>query len=203
MIISGPTKRQRDVIRERTGRPVSSPRATARRGHVLWSCCRSPIHRPIAIRSGLRFQRRSNRRSVSTTYQAGSSYPNTISTNGRMPVFHWFRVSQVYSAMALFHRACSHRSKLSFSNWLATVEPPGHHGYKGANDILDDEFARNNVRGLLVNSCRMLVAYRIGEYLANSAQSDCPAPGKDNGSGTAICAGCRRRRKRLQAVPDP
>jgi hypothetical protein len=34
---------QRDVIRERNVRPVSSSRATARQGHVLWSCCRSPI----------------------------------------------------------------------------------------------------------------------------------------------------------------
>ncbi len=118
MIISGPTKRQRDVIRGRTGRPVSSPRATARRGHVLLSCCRSPIHRPMAIRSGLRFRRKSNRRSVSTTHEAGSSYPNTISTNGRMPVFHLFRGKQACSAMALFHPACSRRSKPSFSNWL-------------------------------------------------------------------------------------
>ena len=91
MIIFGPMKRQRDVIRERTVRPVSSPRATARRGHASWSYCRLPMRRPAAIQSGLRFRRRSNRQSNSTTRGAGSSYPSTTLTNGRTLALRRFR----------------------------------------------------------------------------------------------------------------
>ena len=105
------------MIRETTVQPVSSPPATARRGLVLWSYCRSTIRRPMAIQSGLRFRRRSNRHSVSTMRGAGSSYPSTTLTNGRTLAFHRFRGSRACSAMALFRPAYSRRSKPGSSSW--------------------------------------------------------------------------------------
>jgi hypothetical protein len=135
MIIFGHMKRQRDVIRERIVRPVSSLRATARRGHVSWSCCRSPIRRPMVIRSGLRFRRRSNRQSVSTMRGAGSSCPSTTSTNGRTPVFHPFRGSRACSAMVSFHPACSLRSKPDSSNWLDRREEERRGAPLNARDV--------------------------------------------------------------------
>ena len=38
------------------------------------------------------------------------------------------------------------------------------------NNILDDKFARDYVRGFLIDSCGF--AHQIGKYLANAAQAD-------------------------------
>src|SRR5882724_12117767 len=54
----------------------------------------------------------------------------------------------------------------------APVKPPSQHRHVGANDILDDEFARNGGRGFLVNGCLKFVADQIGEYLANDTKGD-------------------------------
>src|SRR5882724_12809921 len=54
----------------------------------------------------------------------------------------------------------------------APVKPPSQHRHVGANDILDDEFAWNGGRGLLVDGCLKFVADQIGEYLANDINGD-------------------------------
>src|SRR5216683_1098225 len=52
------------------------------------------------------------------------------------------------------------------------VEPPGQHSHVGANDVLDDKFARDGVRGILADGCRKFIPHQIRKYLANLAKAD-------------------------------
>ncbi len=72
------------------------------------------------------------------------------------------------------------RLNITSIRWGGSFAPPSSHqvitAMKEPTTYWTDQFARNNVRGLPVNRCRKLVAYQIGDYLANSAESDRTAP---------------------------
>src|ERR1700757_2175899 len=105
-----------------------------------------------------------------------------ISFAGKTRGNRWFRQgtfslrkappSGIRSHDAFGRQAPKHRIYPLRRQLRATVQPPGHHGHESTNDILDDDFARDNVRGLLVNGSRQLVAYQIGQYLANGPERD-------------------------------
>nr|WP_256754012.1 hypothetical protein [Mesorhizobium sp. Mes31] len=67
-------------------------------------------------------------------------------------------------------QAPEHSINLHRRRFRTPIEPPGQHGHIGANDILDDEFARGGLLG--AGGCGKFTAHQIRQYLANAAKAD-------------------------------
>jgi hypothetical protein len=58
-------------------------------------------------------------------------------------------------------------------------EPPGHYGHESANDILDEEFARDVVGGVPAVGRGKFIPHQVGKYLADLAKADGAAAAAD------------------------
>src|SRR5882762_4359728 len=80
---------------------------------------------------------------------------------------------------SLGRQAPKHRIDTARRQLRPAIEPPDQHGHVSANDILDDKFARDDVRGILADARAKLIAHQTRKYLANLAKADGAAAAAD------------------------
>jgi hypothetical protein len=79
----------------------------------------------------------------------------------------------------LSRQAPKHRIDTLWRQLRPAVEPPGHYGHESANDILDDEFARDVVGGVPAVGRGKFIPHQVGKYLADLAKADGAAAAAD------------------------
>src|SRR5258708_2318342 len=79
----------------------------------------------------------------------------------------------------LGRQAPKHRIDTLRRQLRPAVKPPGHHGHESTNDILDDKFARDDVRGILAAGRGKFIPHQVRKYLANFAEADGAAVAAD------------------------
>ena len=87
-------------------------------------------------------------------------------------------VFRIWGHGALTRQAPKHGVNPLRRQLRSPIEPPGQHGHVGSNDILNDKFARDDVRGILVDGSGEFLAHQIRKYLANAAKGDGAARGR-------------------------